>query len=288
MSAKRMSRKRMSRKRMSRKRTVEIVGVAVVVGVGLCVTLAVAFDSGSHSPGMMGSGGSGGSMSSYYQSMMKRYDGGSMMGGSTGSTSYSWMMGGANAPGWMSGGALPASMMGTNTNAGEVMGQLFANAPGPRVKLTEATRLGNQVPPGATVDRSNDQISFSSSVDDLVVLANPSGGAHETFRIAGLVNPRITVKSGARVSIELVNADADSADGFVVTTNGSASSPMPMTSAAPAFNGSALWFLGNSTTAGMHTGTFAFTANKEGTYQYLCPVPGQSRDGMNGTFVVSS
>jgi rusticyanin len=188
----------------------------------------------------------------------------------------------------MRGGSLPASMMGTSTDAGEVMGRLFANAPGPRVSSTKATRLGNDVPTGATMDRSHDRMRFSGTSDHLVVLASPSDGSDGTFRIAGMVNPTITVKSGARISIELVNADSVAAHGLVVTANGSASSQMPMLTAAPAFSGSSLWFLGNPTSAGMHTGTLTFTATKSGSYQYLCPVPGHSRDGMVGTFVVAS
>jgi rusticyanin len=237
---------------------------------------------------MMGSDGSGGSMSSYYQSMMKNYQGSSMMGSSTGSTSYSWMMGGTSAPGWMRGGTLPRSMMGTSTDAGQVMGRLFANAPGPRVSPSEAARLGNDVPTGATVDRSGDRITFSGAIDHLVVLAGPSGSPKETFRIAGMVNPTVAVRSGARVNIEVVNADTDAAHGLVVsTTHGSRSSRMPMLTAAPAFSGSALWFLGDPTSAGLHAGTLTFTASKSGTYQYFCPVPGLARDGMVGTFVVA-
>jgi len=38
----------------------------------------------------------------------------------------------------------------------------------------------------------------------------------------------------------------------------------------------------------MRAGTLTFTAGKPGTYQYLCPVPGQARDGMAGTFAVAS
>jgi uncharacterized cupredoxin-like copper-binding protein len=48
-----------------------------------------------------------------------------------------------------------------------------------------------------------------------------------------------------------------------------------------------VWFLGDPTSAGMHAGPLTFTAGKPGTYQYLCPVPGQSRDGMTGSFVVA-
>jgi FtsP/CotA-like multicopper oxidase with cupredoxin domain len=61
---------------------------------------------------------------------------------------------------------------------------------------------------------------------------------------------------------------------------------MPMMTARPAFGGSALWFLGDPTSAGAHTGTFTFTAGTPGTYRYLSPVPGQARSGMTGTFIV--
>lgn len=56
--------------------------------------------------------------------------------------------------------------------------------------------------------------------------------------------------------------------------------------ARPAFTGSALWFLGDPTSAGMHAATLAFTAATPGTYRYLCPVPGHAREGMTGTFTV--
>ena len=57
-----------------------------------------------------------------------------------------------------------------------------------------------------------------------------------------------------------------------------------MMAAAPAFAGSAVWFLGDPTSAGMHTFTLSFTATESGIYQYLC----HSRDGMVGTFMVTS
>ena len=61
---------------------------------------------------------------------------------------------------------------------------------------------------------------------------------------------------------------------------------MPMMTAAPAFTGSALWFLGKPTTAGMHAATLAFTAATPGSYQYLCPVPGHAQEGMASTSTV--
>jgi len=198
------------------------------------------------------------------------------------------MTGGPGAPAWMRGSALPGFMMGSSSDVGQVMGALFANAPGARVSPARAARLGSQGPAGATASRTQHRITFSGTSVRLTVLASPSGGPDETFRIAGMVNPAIVVTAGAHVSIEVINADPDTAHGLVVTASGARSSPMPMMTASPAFPGSALWFLGNPTSAGMHAGTLSFTAGTPGTYRYLCPVPGHAQEGMAGTFIVSS
>jgi rusticyanin len=275
---------------MRLKRSTVIISVVVLAVVGVIIGVVVASGSGSNSGGMMGSDGDGGTMNSYFVSMMGRYGGGSMMGGSQGSTStdpsYAWMMGGARSPGWMDGGALPAAMMGTSKDTGAVMGSLFADAPGGRVTALSATQLGNSRPPGP-VNTTGHRITFSGKSVHLTVIASPSGGPDDTFRIAGLVDPTIAVEAGSRVSIEVINADADAANGFVVVAKGSAAALMPMLSATPAFSGSALWFLGNPTSAGMHVGTLSFTASRAGNYHYLCPVPGHAQAGMAGSFIVT-
>jgi rusticyanin len=227
---------------------------------------------------------------SFYQSMMGNYGGGSMMGGGPygsmmGASGYQWMIGGPNAPGWMTGGSLPGYMMGTNDDPGTVMGRFWAGAPGPRVSPAEAKRLGDQVPHGATVDRAANRITFTSSDARLTVEASPSM-PDESFRIAGLTNPTLVVPRGTTVTIELINADSDMAHGLVVTARGAESSEMPMMADPPAFPGAALWFLGESTSAGMHEGSLTFAADRSGTYAYLCPVPGHAQKGMVGTFLV--
>lgn len=267
-----------------RRRLVAVVAAGVLVAGGLGAGLALSL-GGSSTPTSYASA------YSYYESMMGTYSGGSMMGGPGGSmmgrTGYQWMTGGTDAPGWMTGGNLPGYMMGSSTDPGEVMGQFWANAPGPRVSPTEATRLGNQVPAGASVDRAAKRITFTGTTVHLVVLASPTM-PDENFRIAGMTNPTVVVPRGASVSVELINADGDMAHGLVVTAQGAASSPMPMMAYPPAFSGAALWFLGESTSAGMHQGSLAFTADRTGTYQYLCPVPGHAQKGMVGTFEVAS
>jgi rusticyanin len=235
----------------------------------------------------------GGSAYAYYQTMMKGlYGGGTMMGGGSygwmmGATGYQWMMGGAGAPAWMRGSALPGFMMGTSSDPGQVMGSLFANAPGPRVSAAQAAQAGSQVPAGATLDRAANTITFTGTSVRLTVLASPAGGPDDRFRIAGLTDPAITVPAGAQISIQVINADPGTAHGLVITADSNTTSWMPMMTARPAFPGAAVWFLGNPTTAGMHAATLDFTASTAGSYRYLCPVPGHAQKGMTGTFTVS-
>jgi len=246
---------------MTRKRISVLAGAAVIAAVGLGIGVAIAI---SNSPGQLSAAGASASPAatsadpgySWYRSMMSGYYGGTMMGTSAGA------------------------------DPGKIMGSLWANAPGPRVSPAQATTLSGQVPAGARIDRTANSITFTAIAVRLSILASPSGGPDETFRIAGMTNPAIVVPTGAQVSIEFINADPETAHGLVITASTAASSPMPMMTERPAFTGAALWFLGNPTSAGMHEGTLTFTATTPGTYRYLCPVPGHAEKGMAGAFTV--
>jgi rusticyanin len=176
--------------------------------------------------------------------------------------------------------------MGTATDPSKVMGSLFADAPGPRVSSTQAAALGDQAPTHATIDRAADTITFPSRNVQLTVLASPASGPDQTYRIAGLVNPTMSVPTGATVTLTLINADPDMAHGIVVTAAAPPYGWMPMMTATAAFPGAGLWFLGNPTSAGVHEATMQFTATRPGTYHYLCAVPGHARHGMVGTLTV--
>ena len=276
---------------MNRKHAGLIAAAAVVIAGGTGTGLALAAGGTTH-PAPPAATSAAAPGYSWYRSMMGGLGGGSMMGGTsygwmTGETGYRWMMGGATAPAWLRGHALPGFMMGAGHDPGKVMGRLWASAPGPRVSPAEAARLGSQVPAGTTIDRAANRITVTGTRVRLAAEASPSGGPDETFRIAGLVNPTIVVKAGTRVSIEVINADPDTAHGLVVTAGSGAPEWMPMMTDSPAFPGSALWFLGNPTSAGMHAGTVSFTAATPGHYRYLCPVPGHAQKGMTGTFTVT-
>jgi rusticyanin len=276
---------------MTRMRIGVLAGVAALAAIGLGTGIGVAVaGGGGGSAGPPATAAPASPGYAWYQSVMGRYaSGGGMMGGPggwmMGPAGYQWMTGGAGAPGWMRGGTLPSAMMGGSEDPGTVMGRLFADAPGPRVSPAQARRLGSAAPAGAVIGRAARTITFTSKNVSLVVLASPSMPA-ESFQIAGLTNPAITVPAGAHVRIVLVNADADMAHGLVITASDARSAWMPMMAAAPAFSGSALWFLGSPTSAGMHEGTLTFTAAAAGTYHYLCPVPGHAQKGMAGTFTV--
>lgn len=272
----------------SRRRLVAAAaGLALAAGAGIGIGVAV---TGSGGPSSAATGTSG---YAYYQQVMGRYGGvsGGMMGGNygwmMGRSGYGWMMGGASAPGWMSGGALPGYMMGSNKDMGEVMGRLFADAPGARVKASDADSLATSVPTGATVDRAANSVTFAGSSVSYTVVASPAG-ADDQFETAGLIDPTIAVPAGARVTVQFVNADTTSAHGYVVTPSGSSTSWMPMATVSPAFAGATIWFLGDAGPAGAHTATVTFVADEAGSYQYICPVPGHAQKGMKGLFVVAT
>jgi rusticyanin len=280
---------------MTRKRAGILAGVAVIAAAGLGAGVAIAATNDGASATTSAAGGPPyGPGYAYYHSMMGRYFGGtSMMGGAggyrwmMGAAGYRWMFGGTSAPAWMRGERPPAAMMGTGADPGQAMGRLWANAPGPRVSPGQAAALGTRTPADARINQADRTITFTTSSVRLTAVASPAGGPDETFRIASMINPAVTVPAGAKVSIQVINADPDTAHGLAITASDGRSSPMPMMTSRPAFTGSALWFLGNPTTAGMHTGTLTFTATTPGTYHYLCPVPGHAQKGMTGTFTVS-
>jgi rusticyanin len=273
---------------MTRRWVAMAIGTALAAG-GLTAGLTVALHGSANpaSPGTTPTAASYG----YYQSVMGQHAPGPMMGGWSydwmmGQSGYEWMMGGVDAPGWMTGGTLPPDLSAEGDDPGTIMGALFGGAPGLRLSAAQATRLGETVPAGAVAETSARRLVFSGEDVSYSVLASPSM-PQEDFEIAGIENATVIVPRGAHVTIQFVNADTDMAHGFVIAASAdAAASQMPMMTAAPAFPGAALWFLGEATSAGMQTRTLSFTANAAGTYQYFCPVPGHAQEGMDGTFIV--
>jgi rusticyanin len=184
---------------------------------------------------------------------------------------------GGSAPGWGIGGMGPGMMGlgGWNRTSGQSV------TPG------EAAAQGAAVPAGATVDRASNTITFTGTSASLTVLASPSDGPDETFRIAGLTNPTLVMPRGAQVTLQLINADAGMPHNWLVT---SAQPPFPTTvmMAGPVAFGAVTPVLGEAGPAGMPSTTLSFTASVSGRYTYLCSVPGHAQAGMYGTLVVGA
>ena len=271
-----------------------LVGAVAIVAAGTATAITLAVTRGASTPPSPSASGSNvttsGASFDYYRSMMNGAYGGAMMGGSNtwmmGVSGYQWMMGGTQAPPWMTGSSLPGFMMHAGEDPGQVMGAFWAAGPGSRVSATDAARLAVAIPAGATVDATTNRVIFGTHDVHFAVVASGATSVQE-FTIAGLVNPTVVVPRGSTVAIQLINADPVSAHGLVVTSATTPPSSMPMMTSKPAFAGSALWFLGASTSAGMHEGTVTFTADPSGTYAYLDPVPLRAQRGMAGSIVVS-
>ena len=204
--------------------------------------------------------------------------------GSTYSNGY--MMGGSNAPGWEQGAPFQGSMMGGSNAPGQIMGRLYANAPGPRITTSAAQALAQAVPAGAKISRSHGTVTFSSSEVHLTIVAAMKAGT-DSFELAGMTNPSIVVPRNSKVEVTFVNADQDMAHGLAVVPQGAGNTEMPMMAAGPVFGGASVWFLGDATASGTPERTLVFSADRAGTYQYICPVPGHALAGMQGELIVS-
>jgi len=132
-----------------------------------------------------------------------------------------------------------------------------------RAKNTPTTPTTPTIPEGKqiTID-----IVFKES-DDLTKL---------WFEINGQKNPDIEVNLGDEITVNIKN-EGVMPHAFGVVTN-------PDDTNSVIFN-SAIGSASSPLLSGKD-GTVTFTADKEGTYYYICLVPGHALQGMKGTFVV--
>ena len=253
-----------------------LAGSAVVVGV-----LGLLFGSGVAS-GAAGNYTPYGMMSGFYGTANTSGGLWGMMGrlfglGSRDSGSYPYygMMGGYLAQGGSSKGTIPYyGMMG-----GYYGGSGSSSAAGTgAVSAAAASRMATQLPQGATADRSANTITFLGPTVQFAAIAAPSNGPELSFEIAGLVNPKIVVQRGAKVSVQVVNEDPAAPHDFVVAS---------AVDGSPAFTGAASAMLGTAGKTSMPASAISFTASTAGSFIYQCTVPGHAQGGMQGSFVVN-
>ena len=169
---------------------------------------------------------------------------------------------------------------------GAIWGRAFKGRARAYEPLAAAERQSNLIPPGAQVSETSDTIRFDTENVTLTIVANPPTRRNMAFRSAGLENPTIDVPRGARITIQFVNRDSDSAHGWLLLD------PVAWSGNSPhgprAFPGSSATILGDPTAKGQPMETIHFTASASGTYRYECPVPGHAAMGMQGRLLVSA
>jgi rusticyanin len=184
----------------------------------------------------------------------------------------------------MGGGSLGSPSSSLAQDIGKQAGTALAGLAPQTVSLAQTRTLGNQVPDGASVDKTANRITFTRHSVLFSVVAVPPGGPDMTFRVAGLTNPAIVVPQDAQVTIRFINGDNDEAHGWmVVNEQPPFSFYQPKT---PSINGAFSGLIGDPTANGQGASTFTFQAGSAGTYQYICPMPGHAQMGMHGPFVV--
>lgn len=255
-------------------------GGAVVVGVlGLLFGSGVASGaSGASAPyGMMsyflGHSGRGPAWTGPWGMMSWLW--GSRSPASSGSPYYG-MMGGYYAQGGSSSqGAYPYyGMMGGYVGGSGAPSQAGTG----NVSQSAAASAAVEVPAGATLDRSANSLAFLGQNIRFTAVAGPSGGPELSFEIAGMVNPKIVVPRGARVTVQVINDDPAAPHDFVVSS---------ALGGSPAFTGAASAMLSTAGASSMPSSTLTFTASTAGSFIYECTVPGHAAGGMRGKFIVT-
>lgn len=148
--------------------------------------------------------------------------------------------------------------------------------------------LGNQVPASAVVDRTANRVVLTGPTADLVLVASPVQGPDLAFRTAGLTDPTVVVPDRVTVTVTVVNADREMAHSWVLADAAPPYPGMGTMMLAPAFAGAASTMLPEATGGAMPTQVVSFTADRPGTYHYLCTYPDHAARHMYGTLVVQA
>ena len=153
-------------------------------------------------------------------------------------------------------------------------------------EVQSAVRASEQ---GVTINRATNTITYQGRHDLLVALAAPAALHLKgmQWEIDGLINPTVVVPTGARVTVDLVNADQGYLHGFEVTTARPPFGEMAMMQGTVPFPGGLILPIPPESHGGAPHAQTVFTAAAAGTYSYICPVPGHAAMGMAGTLRVS-
>lgn len=158
------------------------------------------------------------------------------------------------------------------------------------LSLTQVEDL-NKIPTGVEVYANQINVTSSTTIP-IDMGPMQSNVSMYSFSIFGLINPTISIKEGATVKLIEINIDDDSSHNFAITTV----SP-PYYYMGAGMMGQNSW-MGNGKMLVQgpiiqpHNGNnyfyhqMQFDASQNGTFWYLCQVPGHAANGMYGKIVV--
>ncbi len=177
---------------------------------------------------------------------------------------------------------------------------------GQTVTTVQAIQMMKNVPGYATLNPSNNTITFTSRDIRLVVLAtdhegalnltgkqSPSYATDDAFVMYGLIDPTLVIPHGVTVQVTVINLDKDMYHNFVVTTLSPPYSYMAM-------QGMMNWqqrrgivqmmpFLPPASYAQgvAHEYVYNVTLGTQTNLWYLCTYPGHAQTGMYGELLVN-
>ncbi len=139
---------------------------------------------------------------------------------------------------------------------------------------------------GVKIYKARNSVEFLGKNVSIPMAAGPKNAkSMYSFAVYGLINPTIIVRKDAKVTIQLVNEDDDMYHNLVVISD---RPPYPYMSMmiAPAFEGSFIRPLPESSDNKYPATSGSFIASRTGTFYYICQIMGHASKGMYGKFVV--
>ncbi|QSO51374.1 hypothetical protein JZ785_21510 [Alicyclobacillus curvatus] len=150
----------------------------------------------------------------------------------------------------------------------------------------ETTTAINDSLTNATINKTNNSVTYTGTDVKIVVLAAPQGQENK-FVVGGLTNPTIYIAKGATVEMRLVNEDLKLPHGLAITSAQPPYESVGIFQQTGIYTGSLISPIPWATDTAYPTDVTVFTASKAGTFYYVCQVPTHAENGMYGKVVIN-
>ena len=157
------------------------------------------------------------------------------------------------------------------------------------IKAADASKAVTDSLQNAIVNKAKNTITYTGKTVKIVALGgamdNSQSGPAEKFIIGGLTNPTLQIAKGAKVTLEFINEDTDMPHGIEVTNAQPPYGYMSMMQGG-IYPGSFIPPIPEASSNSYPVANAIFTANRTGTYYYICEYPGHAAEGMYGQIVI--